>query len=258
MSRILIGYANSIDSAILSGGVWHASYPLANIKNRLLSKVARTSNALAASTQLTLDLQVAQYIHCFAAISTNLSIGATYRLVGSNSAGFSTLLYDSGTLSAVYQTPDLMHALPDYVLARYWRLYITDTANAAGYVQMGRVFIGAGLRPEVNYARGAEFGLMTDSEVVQSIGGIEYFDEKPMRRRFAFTLPHLDDQEALVQAYQIQAYSNITREVLLIRDNNDTFYRQRRSFLGRLAQLSPIQNPYYGVHQTAFEILEII
>lgn len=259
MANILLGYNNYIDGATLSGGSWSVPLPLSNLKNRLLSKKARSNDDAANSTIINIDLGSAKPVQTFGAIASNVSAsGATFRLRGGNDVSFSTYLYDSGTLSANKQTPNLIIGLDSAVSARYWRLELIDTANAAGYVQLGRLFIGPALSPADNYNKGADIGYQSRSRVIESLSGIEYFDKKPVRRSFKFALDLLSDADAFNQVLELQRLSDITQEVLLITDRDDVTYNQKRHFLGRLSQLSPLTNPYLTKYQAGFEVFEIV
>lgn len=259
MANLILGYSNLIDSATLSGGSWNAIYPLTHLKNRLLAKRARSSNALAASTLINIDLGSAKAVQAFGAIASNISSsGASYRLRGSNDSAFGSSLYDSGTLSANTQTPHVIIGLTSAITARYWRFEITDTGNGSGYVQLGRLFIGPALMTADNYSKGADLGYQSRSSVVQSVGGVEYFNKIANRRTFSFAIDTLTSAEAYTEALEVQRLADVTEEVLLITDTDDTTYRQQRHFLGRLSQLSPIKNPYTSLHQAAFEIVEIV
>jgi hypothetical protein len=259
MGNLMLGYKNLIDDALVTGGSWLAALPVTNVQNRVLSKVARSTNDDAASTLINIDLGSAQAVQAFGAINTNISAsGATYRLRGSNDNTFATSLYDTGTVSANAQTPDLILGLASAITARYARLEIIDTSNADGYIEIGRLFIGPALAPADNYSKGAEAGYQDRSGVQQSLGGIDYFDEKPVRRTFSFALDWLTVAEAYNQALELQRLCGITKEVLLIVDPADTTYNQKRHYLGRLQQLSPLKNPYLTNYQAGFEVLEII
>jgi hypothetical protein len=259
MSNIQLGYSNYIDSATLSGGSWNASYPLANLKNRLLSKVARSTNDAAASSLINIDLGSAKPVQAFGAIKNNISAsGATYRLRISNDNTFATSLYDSGTVSANAQTPDLILGLASPITGRYLRFEITDTLNALNYVQIGRLFVGPSLAPADNYSKGAEIGYVSSTGVQQSLGGVDYFDKKPLRRLFSFQLDWLTNAEAHAQALELQRLSDISEEVLLIIDPADTTYNQKRHYLGRLQQISRLKNPYLTLYQAGFDVLEIV
>jgi hypothetical protein len=267
MKNIIIGYNNLIDAAALSGGSWNASLPLSNLQDRAasasapiyLSKVARSTNDDAASTLINIDLGSAKSVQAFGAIATNISAsGATYRLRLGNDNTFAVTLYDSGTVAADAMTPDLIRGLDSAVTVRYGRLEITDTSNASGYVQIGRLFIGPALAPADNYSKGAELGYKSNSGVARSLGGVRHYDARQGERLFSFALDWLTEAEAHNQALELQRICDIVGEVLLIRDPEDTTYNQRRHFLGTLQQLSPIKNPYLTLHQAGFEVLEII
>jgi hypothetical protein len=259
MSNLILGYNNLIDAATLSGGSWNGALPLSNLKTRYLSQVARSTNDDAASTLINIDLGSAKSVQAFGAIRMNISAsGATYRLRGSTVSNFATSVYDSGVVSANAQTPDLIIGLPSAVVARYWRFEIVDTANAAGYVQIGRLFIGPALAPTDNYSKGAELGYQSRSSVAQSVGGVDHFDKRPGRRLFSFALGWLTEAEAFSHVLELQRICDIHGEVLLIRDPADTTYNQQRHFLGRLQQLSTVKNPYLTNYQAGFEVLEIV
>jgi hypothetical protein len=267
MSNLQLGYNNLIDAATLSGGSWEATLPLANLQDRasfqgapvLLSKVARSTDDAAASSLVNIDLGSAKSVQAFGAIATNISASAaTYRLRGGSDNTFATSTYDSGTVSANAQTPDLILGLASAVTARYWRLEITDTANADGYIDIGRLFIGPSLAPADNYSKGAELGYQSNTKMQRSLGGVKYFDIRPGERLFEFALDWLTEPEAFNHVLELQRICDIHGEVLLIRDPADTTYNQQRHYLGHLEQLSPIKNPYLTNHQAGFRVLEII
>ena len=97
MANITIGYPNRIDAATLSGGSWETTLPRSNIQDRRLSKLARTT---AAGASLTIDLGSAKTVGILAIAAHNFSSAATIRLEGDDASGFSSLNYDSGTISA--------------------------------------------------------------------------------------------------------------------------------------------------------------
>lgn len=259
MSNLILGYNNLIDTATLSGGSWLAQLPLTNLQNRLLSKAAWSTNDAAASTLINIDLGSAKAVRAFGAIKTNISgSGATYRLRGSDDNTFATSLYDSGTIAANAQTPDLIIGLSSTITARYWRLEFVDTENVENAVKIGRLFIGPALAPADNYSFGAEIGYQSRTGVQSSLSGVDVFDFRLGRRLFSFAFDWLTAPEAYTQVLELQRICDISGELLLIVDPADTTYNQRRHYLGRLQQLSPIKNPYLTHHQAGFEVLEII
>ena len=92
-SNLLIGTLNRIDSTTLAGGSWQSTLPLANIKDRRLSKLARTSTAATADTQFTMDMGQARSVGAMALVAHNLSVNAKVRLTGADSStAFTNLL----------------------------------------------------------------------------------------------------------------------------------------------------------------------
>lgn len=252
----ILGYSNQIDTAGLSGGSWHASYPLTNLQTRNLGEKARTTNALAASSVLNLDLGSAQTIGVVALVAHNLSAAATVRIQGSSAADQSVALYDSTAL--VYSGSDYAMALPTPVAARYWRISISDTSNPAGYVQMGRVFCGWAFKPTNPIDWNPALGVDSKTVVMEALDGTEYFDERPNHRVFQGQWSWLSDPEAYSFLIAIQRSHDVSREIYLIADDTDLNYRGTRNFLARFRQLSPIEWPYLNAHSCGIELGELL
>ena len=78
MAKLQLSLTNVADAATLSGGLWLGTAPLANLQQKLLSKVARSVDLLAASTRLDVDLGNASTIVRFVALARhNLTTAAT-------------------------------------------------------------------------------------------------------------------------------------------------------------------------------------
>ena len=241
MTNIVLGYSNQIDSSTLATttGTWSASFPQANLKNKLLSKIAlTTTNSLVMTFTATA-------IKCVGVIRTNLPLGTTYRLVIGT--------YDSTSLTTIVDKQDLIFYIPT---AQTGTATLTITSTQP--ISIGRLFAGTAFSPSVNNTYGSSLGYQTKTTFDVSIGGIEYPKVLPMARTFSFTLDWLSSAEALGTVLEIQRVSDITAEILLIADSSDTAYGYRRNFMGRLSTLSALKNPYAGYHQGGFEIVEIL
>lgn len=287
MANVMLGFPNRIDAAVLSGGAWTAGLPLANLQNRIIGKVARTTDGALASTQLDIDLGSAKSIRTFAAVGHNLSLAAKYRLRGSMVSNFATTVYDSGAefldvWPVVYPyeslewedenwwsgkytdeqitgyTAALIVILPRNTLARYWRLEIDDTTNPAGHIQIGRIFIGPAWQPAFNMSYGAGLGWETKTEVQEALGGSEYFQRRTPFRVTRFALDWMSQDEGFANAFEIQRQAGIDREILWIHDPSDTVHALRRRFLGRLRALNQIEYPYPSITKSAFELKELL
>ena len=287
MSNAYISAPNLTDNlAAITGGSWVASLPASNLKDRRIKRVARSTNAATASTLFVADLGAPSSLGVVAVFGNNLSVDATYRVTMSNSADMSSPVYTSAWIAwwpvaAVpfgsepwgdfdwsgrpvtaetigYLPRVLIHLLPSAFKARYVRVEISDASNPAGYVELGRLFLGREWRPVVNMDWGASIGYESRSTAQEAYGGAEYFDKRQAFRVARFTLGHLTSDEAFGQVMRIQAQADTHGDVLYMWDGGDTVYRLQRSFLGRLRSLSPIEHPHVGEHRATFEIKELI
>lgn len=287
MSNITIGFPNRVDAGTLSGGSWEATLPLTNLQNRVLGKVARSSDALVASTQFDLDTSTTvKRFNVLAFVNHNLSLQAQVRIRSSTVSNFATTTYDTGWIDVwpmVYTvetldwfsenfwslkyteeeisgyTPALIHVLPSANVSRYWRIEFDDTTNSDGYIQIGRMFMAPTWEPEENAATGsADIGWETNTDVQRAISGAEYFQPRTPYRVARFTFDVLSQDEAFANAFEIQRRAGVDQEVLFIHDTADTVHQLRRRFLGRLRKLSAIEYPYGDKNKTAFEISEVL
>lgn len=252
----VIGYANQTDISTLSGGSWNASYPLTNLQNRYLTQKARSNNALAASTVINVDLGQVQRIGVIALVSHNLSATATVRIQASSSGTMTPLLYDSNAVT-VYSHTDYATSFT-VTEARYWRITISDTANVNGYVEIGRLFLGWKFAPTNNIDWSPTLSVESKTGVTESLGGPEYFEDRPNRRVWQGKWSWLDDNEAYRVFLVMQRKTDVSGEVYLIENDSDTTYRDLRWFLGRFRSLSPIEWPYLNQHSAGVEIGEIL
>jgi hypothetical protein len=287
MQNCMMGFPNRIDASTLSSGSWRAALPLANLKTRPLSEVSRSTDATAASTKFDIDLGSSLRVQLVSLVNHNFSLSATWRLRGADVSDFSVLNYDSGASgnavwSSVHPTLSLdweasnwwtgqytseeitgytaaaTHILASKVFARYWRIEIFDTANAAGYVQLGRVFIGQAWQPPVNMLRGSSIGWSTDTQVQKARSGTKYFSRRTPYRTTRFTLDWLSQDEAFSGAFELQRRAGIDQEIMWIQNPDDTLEALRRQYLGTLQQLNPLIYSNPEDHATAFEIEEVI
>lgn len=281
----LLMFPNRIDAATLSGGGWQNLAPIQNVQDRVIKKVARSTDATLAKTQFVIALDQARSIKALVLINHNLSAASTYRVTAYSDAGLTALVYDSGFVStypAVY-SPDSLEwesdsfwsgqvaaedlqgltqtailVLPVSAFARYWKYEISDTTNTAGYVQIGRVFLSGEWQPSHNYSYGASFGIETATSVLTSLSGTEYFDRRDPIRTARFSLDYLDEAEAFAQGFDLMRKAGVDKEVMWIADPNDAVNLQRRSFLGRLRTLNPLEQSTYLLSNLSFEIKELI
>lgn len=286
MANIFLAWQNRADEGTLSGGSWLSTLPLANLQNRQVQKVARSTNATLGSTKFDLDLGSAKPVSVVALVVHNIGVSGKVRVTGASNGTFTSPEYQSawvdvwptgmipqdlleweddnfwlGTLSAEaragYQSP-FIHILPSTTSLRYWRVEIDDTTNAAGYIHIGRLFIAQGWRPTVNYAYGAGLGYDDPTPVDTSLSGAEYFDHRSKYRLMSFRLEYITGTEAYSYALQLQRLSGISGEILVVPDSDEAVLQPVRSFVGRLKQIGQVTQPKPTAYSVNFEIKELL
>ena len=288
MSNIFLAWQNRTDEGTLSGGSWRSTLPLTNMQNRQVQKVSRTVDTATSSTQFTIDLQSAKAIGVVALVVHNISVTGQVRITGYDTDPLysSSPLYDSGwvnvwpwgvipdalleweddnfwlgTLSsqarAGYQSPYILK-LASVQSLRYWKVEISDTGNADGYVQIGRLFMARGWTPSVNYAYGAALGYQDPTPVDTSLSGAEYFDMRSKFRVMNFNLEYVSDTEAYSYALELQRLAGVSGEVLVIPDPDTQTTQPVRSFVGRLRQIGAVTQPQPTAYSVNFEVKELL
>lgn len=284
MANCIFGYQNRIDESTFGAyGSWEANLPLNNLKTRLLSKVARSTDASATSTRLRFAIAKDRVVGVLAVANHNLTVDATFRYRIYSDSGYSTMVYDSGTLNVwpdmpygyyeweeepfwdlsmtneqrILSAKTLIHIQTNITNATYYQIEFFDTANPDGYVQLGRIFLGTKYQPEANMNLGASIGLETDTLIDKALGGAEFFDRRESFRVARFTLDYLNQSDSIINS-DMMRISGIDAEVVFVWDNSTDIIRNRRGFLGRLRSLSQIEQPYNTRFQTTYEIKELL
>jgi len=245
-SNISLSYPNRIDECTISSSTtWSSTLPLANIKNRVLKKVARTALGVT-SFQMTINLPVQREIGCVALASHNLSTNAMYRVLGySGTNGSGTIRFDStasfkaypvlnspetgvipwgdptfwgGSVSESQRKSYTSLAIfypPKNAMCLSVTIQVTDSGNSDNYLQVGRVFLGRSVEPENN----PEFGGLSQgyidlTETRKANDNTKYFNIKQKLRTINCTLGHLSKEEAFSGFYDAQRECGISGELI--------------------------------------------
>lgn len=251
----------------LSNGTWSSSLPLTNLQNRFLSKVARSTAATTASTKLDCDLGVARAIGVVAVVKHNFSTAAQWRVRGASDSGFTSIVYDSGTIAAwpsgITAEDVASMAMSCWVCpssaqtARYWRVEITDTANAAGYVQFGRLVIAGGYEPSYRPHVSSVVGFDDSSSRAVTDGGkTALYDVRAIRRSAKVGFDTLPEAEAFASAWLMQRQLSTSGQLFFIWDADETVYPHEHAFLGVLQTLTPLSWVEAAYLNSAYEVQE--
>lgn len=271
MANILLSWNNAVAGGMytLSDGWWTYDASITNLAAVSLSQRWVTPGLAAADTRCLLGFTGTPTVALIGLCSTNLSLAATVRIRASNSSSFASTLYDSGTLAAypagVTEASreglrwNYFHRLTTATAATWWRVEILDAANPDGYVSVGRLFAGTGVwQPTINMLAGAGLGWESNAEVMKALSGAEWITDVEAHRTLRFGL-QLPESEMLASAFDLQRVAaGSRREVVAVWDPSDGVHYVRRSLLGRLRTLSPIEAPYYATSKTAFQIKELL
>lgn len=270
-----------------SGGGWAAAFPRTNLQSPFLYLVARSSNATLANTQFDVDFLTDRPQQVFAFVRHNLSLAAKVRFRVATDAGITAVVYDSGWVNVYqpyyapgtlpwgwspagwaggptaedlvdYKSLVFVHVAPQIATGRYLRVEIDDTANGAGYVQLGRCFVGPGYQPQINMSWGAQLGWQTATERETAEGGADFYTRRDGRRRAAFTLENLSEHQAMELIFEMQRALGKDRQLLFVYDPADTYHLHRRSMLATLDELDPITHAAYNSLTAPIVLREVL
>jgi hypothetical protein len=283
MSNLFLGWPNRIDEAALSGGAWLSGLPLANLKERALSKVCRSVNASTGSTVIDLDLGQARSLRALALQNHNLSQAGSWRVRLGSSAGASdiysgsyqsawSLSFDSGQLEwggnnwwdGMVDDDYIRHpyiapmTLPTWYSARYVRIEISDAANPDGYIQMGRIFVGSGFVPALGARYGLSEGWDDVSRLDYTLSGVLVADIGRRRRWAKFELGYIRQADEVPIVHEMLRRLGTAGEVLYLPNTSNWQDCQRYGFVGRLREMSAIEYPYVNARSIGLVIEELI
>ena len=268
MGNTLLAYPDRTSDATttFAGGSWQAGLPLINLQNRLLSKVARSTNATAAYTQFVVTLTSPRDVRVIGILGHNISLAGTIRVRGYSDAGLTALVYDTGTQYAwpqTFTTDDVavqpnnwIWPLPTIATARYWLVEVVDTGNAAGYVQIGRCWLGPAWVPDCGVVYGVNIGYESRSVVSESLGGVIWGNRRTPRRAETISFPSLSMSE-MRTALIIQKVLDTTGELIIVLDNTmgaeDLLLH---AFPATPRKLSPLRMARFNANEMPMELIE--
>lgn len=145
------------------------------------------------------------------------------------------------------------------VFARYGRVTISDTSNPNNQVTIGRLWVGRGEQYTYNIAYGAtSIGFITETKVDRTLSGRRVYNEKPMQRLLPLEIQNLPTSEAMTRFYDMVKRLNLNKQLLFIFDPDDVALMHRRTILATMAELDPIQYPYFDVNNVGAQLIEVI
>lgn len=277
MANVQLAWDNQVANGItpMSDGYGTYTSTLTNLGKWSLSQKWVSPGLTAANTRFTIDLQdrtgnipdVALVALC----THNLSLAATVRVRLDSGPAFVSPLHDSGTQNAFFGgvtearrrglRQNYVWKLPSPVTCRYLRVDISDASNAAGYVSVGRLFVARNVWQPSSNMLASSNGLIweSNSETQKAIGGGEWFVDAEANRVARFTLNPMPRDEVMDNAFDLNRVgAGPGREVIFQWDPASANHQVRMTMLGRLRQLSALEEPQYGYMGNAFEVKELL
>lgn len=268
------------------GGSWEADLPLGNLLRPEFALVARSTDADAESTRFWIDLGAPMDVQVAALVRHNLSTLARVRIRGflaQDEGGepecdtgwrelygevrpFEDLYWGHPSLwdgkyspeeAALYDMP-FVAVFRDAPVARHWLVEIDDESNADGYVQLARLVLCPGWQPSFNMSYGASLAVEDERPVQPSPSGAEFWGAGAKRRVVRFQLGFLPNDEALQWVADMQWRLGTSGQLMFVWRPDDPAHMHRRSFLGRLRTLSPLEQAFHGRMTAPFEIVEVV
>lgn len=260
--KFAILYPNLVtESTAITGGSWLAGAPVTNVGTRPLAETARSTSASnTAHTKILIDHGSAKTARALKISAHNLSSSATIVWKRGTSSGGSEVS-NSGSVAAWRFSPETFDGTiydADILLsaensARYDTIEITDTSNAAGFVDIGRVLIGPVFESRWNPSYGLRHGHIEKSTVGEAKGGADWAWEGRRIRTVQFVLDFLTLAEGDLMDQFAQTHG-ITREVGWLPYNDVPARMQQFGMLALMRELSGIAHPRYSENSMAFSL----
>lgn len=163
------------------------------------------------------------------------------------------------SLDEIANTPtsSLTVCLTTPTLMRRVDLQISDAANVAGYVDLGRLVVADALQPSVAPQPGAvKFEFQSESTSAPSDGATKFYLEKARRRMCSMLLSYVPADESFANYYELIMRLGTTRQFMFVYDPTDTYHMSRRSFLAVLNTLGAMDFPFTGKNNVPIAALE--
>ena len=283
--NIIISTTNHVDNAAttLTVDSESATLPKENLQDLQIVRVFRTGAVT--SVQIDVNFGASRLIDLMAIIKHNFTVSATIRWRLSNVSDFSTTVYDSGVVDvwpaledfgsspwgvftwggkptqelADLYTSNVFNVLAGATFAIYMRINISDSTNASGYLQAGRLIAGPAYQPSINYANGVEFEFIDESRVTKSRGGQTFVDEVEKFRRMRFDLIQLPENEIFGNVFNsLDRIKGISKDVLVIPQPSEPTTWITQNIYGRISATAPIVNSALTFYGRRIEIEEMI
>ncbi len=253
-SIIGLGYNSLTPSATMGGGDWAAAYPLTNLQQRALARVARSTSTDTADTIVDWDHGSAMPAQVLWVHGHNLSSSATFVVERGTTqggadvyAGAELPVWAFMPLDGIYSGRHFGFGLvmPSSNSARWTRLRIINTTNPDGYLQISSAFLGPGFFPDTPNPTKLEDDWMSSFSTVERLGnGTDWVSKRRPLRAVSLVFGALTYADGSALKEIIRSHDTAT-EVVYVADRNDRVVQQQDGFLGLFKELSKLEYPFW-------------
>lgn len=247
----LLATINLADHGTVYADSAAASLPAALLQGPHIVQVWRS---IVTPTWLRSDLGASQIVDVVALVGFNATMASEIRVRIGDDPDFATASYDSGPLTGVCDPKykQFVDVLTEPVVGRYVRIDMADAS--LDYFEAGRLFIGLGFRPKINFSFGAGRSVVSLSQRSQSYGGQIYTDRRGKQRRWSFTLSSLAPEEAeFIERFDVE---NATDADVLFCAFVTSSNLSRDTLFGYLDTSSEIADRAFRLSSKPFVIME--
>jgi hypothetical protein len=247
--QVALLHTNLVPAAMLSGGGWVSGLPLANLKTSELAARARSTSASTTHTKVLMDHGSPVAASVLWLPAHNISAAGQLRVLRGTTSGASDVLTMS--LASAWHITPLVQSGEIYGAfvvmprntARYTTIEIDDTANPAGYVELGQALLGDVLTFRVGPSVGLQHGLRDLSTAAEAESGAYWPTERRKPRSVAMTLEALEEAEANT-LQDVRVAIGTHGQCIYLPSLTDHAQLQRYGFVGHLQELGAIEYPY--------------
>lgn len=284
-ANAVIGFPRFTESFGFSGGSWEALYPAANLRLLPLSRVARSTDADPASTQLVATTTTARLVQLLAFVGHNASLEGSFRIRLYADTGLGVLLQDTGWQQfwpPVYAYGSLPFGDPSFFTLKYsdeeragltwtravWldrghvaravKVEIDDPDNSDGFFQCGLFEIAQGWPVSANFGYGAEYGFRGRTQSAEALGGARWFERRDKPRIFRGQVQYLARDEALARAFEQQRRHDLDQPFLWLPHPDEPLHWLRNAFLARNTELGLMSYAAFGRDRVPLALEEVL
>jgi hypothetical protein len=256
MANVVFGFSDRILGKTVTSDSVLLNLPPGNVATEQPSQVWRSVPGTT-TAWLVVDFTSSQSIGVVAAIATNLSAAATWRVRLStvDATGAAGDAHDSGMINAGVNPIERMaiRVLASTVSGRYLRVDFIDASLP--YLEVGRLFAGVKWQPTRNYRFGSQVTFRDFSKGMYGDNGQYWALRGSMQKIISFSMPAITETERNTFGLSMTRNSGRFRDILVVLDPNSSDLG-RDSVFGILEEVPIWELGFPGHHTVGFRVAE--